>query len=101
MTRASSTHDDRLYRFSKRSNNPGAVGESAVVGDTGEAAMGGLAGATADAAPNERKGGNGVRGDMGVMALGAGAASEGGTVMVIDFPASSPSSFLTALPPMA
>ena len=86
-----------------------------MVGGTGEAAMGGLAGLAADAAPNERKGGsgvrgamgvvtkggNGVRGAMGVVALGAGAASEVGTVMVIDFPASSPSSFLTAAPPMA
>ena len=114
-TRASLTPDDRLYRFSKRSNNPGAVGDSALVGETGEAAMGGLAGVTADTGTGGRKGGSGVRGAMGVapkggsgeraamgvMALGAGAASEVGTVIVIDFPASSPSSFLTAAPPIA
>ena len=86
-----------------------------MVGGTGEAATGGLAGITDDTGTDERKGGSGVRGAMGVvakggngvraamgvMALGAGAASEVGTVMVIDFPASSPSSFLTAAPPMA
>ena len=77
--------------------------------------MGGLAGVTADTGTDERKGGNGVRvamgvvtkggsgvlEAMGVMALGVRAASEFGTAMVIDLPASSPRSFLTAPPPMA
>ena len=72
-----------------------------MVGDTGEAATVDPAGLAADTAPNERKGGNGVLAAMGVMALGVRAASEFGTAMVIDLPASSPRSFLTAPPPMA
>ena len=114
MTRAPQAHDKRNYRFSKRSNNPGAVGESAVLEAAGEAATAGPAGLAADTALAERNGGKGVRaamgvmtkggsgerGAMGVMALGVDAASEVGTAMVIDLPASSPSSFLTATPLM-
>ena len=76
-----------------------------MVGDSGEGAVvGRLAGTAADAGTGGREAGGALCEANGVKALGTGAAREVGTVgtvMVIDFPPSSPSSFLTALPPMA
>ena len=106
--RAPWVQNERLYRLSKRPSKPVEAGV-AVLGESGAAAVVGRAGAAA-AAVDTGTGGRGTggaeRGARGVMALAAGAANAvgdtgTGTVMEIDFPTSSPSSFLTALPRIA
>ena len=104
--RAPWVQNERVYRLSKRPSKLVEVG-LAVLGESGAAAVvgrPGVAAAAADTGTGGRGTGGAERGARGVMALAAGAPNAVGgvgTVMEIDFPTSSPSIFLTALPRIA